>query len=78
MTVCKEVNLAVLSVFVLKTNTLEIKSGSSAFRDGKLEIDLVGKFRIVNVLNGKTAGRHVRFFYKLSYFTLRFRVRILE
>ena len=45
------------------------------FRDGKLEIAIVGKFRIVNVLNGRTAGRHVRLLTNCR--TLRFRVRIL-
>ena len=32
------------------------------FTDGKLEIAIVGKFTIVNVLNGRTDGQHVRLF----------------
>ena len=74
MTVCKEANLAVSSVFVLKTSILGIWSESSAFRNGKLEIAILGKFRIVNVLKGRTAGRHVHLFTNCC--TLRFCVRI--
>ena len=45
---------------LLKTSTLGIKSGSSAFGDRKLETVIVGNFRIVNILIGRTAGLHVR------------------